>query len=1255
MVLKTDSNGRSLNLPHSAEAVGSLSLKQPYFFTNHQKWQISHHLDCETGSSIFHLHDTYGVSYTTSEFIVENLGPDFINTLTQLSSAQEQQQLIHQYLQERLEQATPYRVHVEHYDNKLVVRFGDYGLKGGVEEVQKGKINTPLAKIGALVFSTVQVVGGIYLSAQGGKSGKFGGVLISSGLSSGMYVYQTETDEDKKKYENKEYAKQFVYGLLTGGISGGFGWLAEGAETWAKIGWQTLGAAAGSAVSTTASEVAKKGKKADLKVIGIKTVIGGIGGGTGAATGALLNGVMDQDVAKVSADKLEAAIHVLKKALEGGASSASSKIATNLCENSQETDPKKKKDLKALTKEAFQSAVIGALISGAIAKLEQSNKIQEYNDAKKQLEQTQKELQDAKAERSKSESTLKDLQKTLQQSEQSLVEKQQTLKLQEQSLYEKKLQQQKIQQQVETDQLAINEAQKIATIAEQQLHTARQSLLEAQQQVEKNQQAINEAQKIAHTVEQQLHTAEQTAQQAQHAHAKIVTNIDEDIRRHLKDGYKAKIKDHYTKNEDKIRNAYLQGKKFEWKQGQNRVFGSRETVRMKPSHLIEKYQQAQEQVCQAQQKIQELQASIDQKHAELKAAQDQFRVHNQDVDQTQANLQAAQAVQLKQADLNVAQGQLKLYQQDIQQAHQAMQTLQEVIEILDLQAQESKTQLSAAEAKLQEVLSKETHLMTLSNEQQIAIKAAEKNFQKFYQKQVVHELLREAIKPPPPISYTKSDISELISHVVLVHAECQDNGARYYPEEFDWTQVDDKHYPSLFTLQKMLTSDGTIGQHLQLEKQEFSGGFIARPQMHWAWNQLVQPNSGAPLGGWEDATVAILEPLSTFESSRYKPFAVAPYDTQTFGPVHLSETSTILVPAAIVAKVQAHLTSFKGRVVGYDSDSKKLRTAIIDTLDTTYPATWHACDEHGKLIGKEAHYSVTGYTTKTCIKTTDGKVHVLLHNEGLKTEEQPFQAMQEYHNQSKRHIGLHCHSVTYWLEDKPYFIILKEFKENKAVVKNCPLFFAGSVKEVRSLSSEKILEALNSYRNLLQGSTSRTDCYTVGALEAFNFYQKIIQDSTPQTGSDIVANYVLQEAIFADITSLFFQMHPEDSFGLSIFEARLIIPPMLPRLKKLLKQIKKHIDSSDLQQALELFTQYRLLLQQCLVNMQEAKEETVSTLKKIEGNYDVEIDFTVAQNEWDKVKTPDNIEFDLGSRKSLSPELQAYVDQVILLLPLQTG
>lgn len=226
-----------------------------------------------------------------------------------------------------------------------------------------------------------------------------------------------------------------------------------------------------------------------------------------------------------------------------------------------------------------------------------------------------------------------------------------------------------------------------------------------------------------------------------------------------------------------------------------------------------------------------------------------------------------------------------------------------------------------------------------------------------------------------------------------------------------------------------------------------------------------------------------------------------------------------------------------------------------------------------------------------------------------------------------------------------------------------PAFFAANVQVVCSLSPDRVSEALQPYVGLIEDEDRRkcfvesierdSHSYTAGVLEAFQFYQTLMGESTAQTGSYITADYVLREAIFADIMSLFFNENPGENFTLGVPELRLIIEPMFPMLKKLIKQTKSHVDNSADKEASETFNQYRVLLQECLSDAVSAKVETVDALKRVENDPDlrIEIDFAATENAWNEVQLPQNTEFDLKSNWPFSPKLQTYIEEIITLLP----
>jgi|GEM_PF-2025490 len=986
MVLKTSSHTKSLDFLQAAQASNSPSHKQQNFFKNNQKWQISRQLDCESGSPTFHLIDPFGQSVTTTEFIVENIDACFRQALLQSKTPEEQQRFLYDYLQRQLAQATPYKVHIEHYENKAVVRFGDYGLKGGgrlfetflacAPKAGERPLNFLMAIVFAIAlglfsrnkdrnsawrFSWITSLSGIYLfTTQGNPFARLVGTcLTSAGISGGNYAYSN----NNASYKAEKFVQQSVYGGLAGLISGGFGTLAQGSGFLTTIGSQVLGGAAGNGI---VAALESSGETRQKEVVN-KTIAGALGSGASSAIGMATHHIMNQT-------------RGIQSAIESWAVLKS----------------------RSLGADTFDSLLWPVFVT------------------------------------------------------------------------------------------------------------------------------------IGFIIFKKFAQGGLTAMSS-----RIVTNFYE--RRHW--------------------NYHLQ---------ESTVVGAATGTALGVGEVVNGFYM-----------VYERDALLELRDPERE------RGANNDVLEIKLN-------------------------QRIQQGERA-------------------SQLNESSMK--------QNFLVLSE----------------------RDIIKKALSTKP-VSYIDCDRNELISHVILVQALSSESGSRYYENEFDWAEdIRNSDYSTLFTFRKLITPNGTIGHHLDMEKRQYAEGFLTRPQTHWAWNQLVQPHGK---GNWEKDKIAVFEPLSEFENSSFKPYAVAPYDTQSFMPIHLSKRSIIIVPNSMLGQVRDHLTNFRGQVVGYDP-SKNLRTAILDTLSDRYPEAWHVCDEKGNLIGHQAHETPGGYETKTCLKTSDGQIHILFHNSGKHPSDQHSQAMKEYRTET-RFIGLHNESTTYWLESRPYFMSLKEVTlKNIEFLKKCPLFFAANVKEVCSLSRDRVSEVLKPYVGLITVDQDRrasfiqtlnelkTDAYSAGVLEAFHFYQTLVGESTAQTGSYSTADYVLKEAIFADIMSLFFNTSSGENFTLSVPELQLIIEPIFPMLKKLIKQTKSHVDNKANKEASETFNQYRVLLQECLSDAVRAKIETVDALKKVGNNSSssLEIDFASAESAWNDVPLPQHIEFDLKSNWPFPPKLEAYVEKIMTLLP----
>jgi hypothetical protein len=692
-----------------------------------------------------------------------------------------------------------------------------------------------------------------------------------------------------------------------------------------------------------------------------------------------------------------------------------------------------------------------------------------------------------------------------------------------------------------------------------------QETTQAKEVVLQKEQLITDAKKAAQSAAKQLDTAEKLVKQMRQSYEYSAKHVDDEVKSHLARGYKARIKDRS----------------------------------MHPGHFTQSANEIREAMLNGKQ-VQWCppDPSLPSRSVSLNPYRHHHKTAEVRLEQTRQTIKGLETtIAQNVVDLQVAQARLNQCTQGGQYLPAEAASLQKEVEALQ-------SQLQAETAKVKE-------LEVYARNQSLLAKA--------------HISSANEIFSTELISYVDCDMNELISHVVLVHAVCQDTVERF--PDYLSINFDEQDCMARFLLERLFTPDGHFGQHLQMEKREFVGKFEQRPQTHWAWNQLVQANSGAfSTEGWEGARIGILVPLSSMETSQAnQPFAVAPYDTQVFGSFRLPKGSIILVPAHLAKGLQDRLTDFQGQVVGYDP-SKNMRTTVMDTLFNHYPETWHICNSDGELIGGKAHYTIPGYETKTCIKTTSGMVYVLLHNEGKDKKDQLSRSMRNYQDKAKRYIGLHVGATTYVLESKPYFNLLKLFANDMTVVKK-ETFFAGQVKTVIDVS-------------------------TVGALEAFAFYRQLIHESTPQTGCYAVANYVLKEAIFADVVSLFFQMHPDKNFELSSLDLHMMVSSLFPACKRLLGQMEHYVTNSDQVKALELFKQYCALLQGCLADIEQAQLKTMQSLKALpESSKKGTADFSQAKTEWDQVVVPESTAFDLGKNWPLAPQLHTFVSKIFHLLP----
>ncbi len=1105
------------------------------YFTNHQKWKIGCGLDSKTGLCCFYLQDSFGISYCVTEFIVEDLDPQFSSELNQIHTSDEQQQRIQAYLEQRLRQASPYQVHVESQGEMRFIRFGDYGLKGG------GK-----TKILALAASLTQVGIGIALSSGFFKQGKMiGGILISSGLSSGLLAYNQ--DENESDYW-KEYAKNFGYGVLTSVVSYGTGFLVQGTGLLTKISAKVLGGALQGAASTAAVIFAQEQKLPDLNKVACSAAAGSLGATASLGAGALMDKVMGDNVSGVAAKALRGAV-------QGAAGSMGSKAITNLFEK------------KRLSHELLQEGILSGVVNGGIMGLEQITKNRElyaaqYEQSKQK--QTESDLKSAQESAAKSRHETERTEQRLQQAEQEFLAHQQ--KLQE---------------------------------LHQTLQAQQQAAEQARQQVQQAQQIVDQASKTTAATHEQLIAAQKRLHAAQQNYQTILKTADDHVKSNLERGFKAKVGGYHLKSPEQIKEAFFRGEKIKWtKRG-----GQTKTIQVKTS-VPQQHQEAQRTVEAAQSQVRKLQSSLEQKQAALTAEQHRLSEQQQKVDQDRQEVHANQGSIEK------------------QQRHVA----------------ELKTQFLETQGQLEAALQRQNYLESLFKNQQAAVQAAQNVYQELCKSQAQGEMYpirqkdRAQLKTlqPEKVSYVDCGMNDLIPHVVLVHGL----NCTQWVEGVDLSLSGDDYQLSL--IQGIFNSDGTIGHHLQLEKREFKEGLTDRPHIHWSWNQLVQPHGGTvpkPKYSWEGAQIALLEPLLIFEnSSNQKPIGVAPYDTITIGSHCPSDKSTLVVPAALFPRVKSYLTGFQGKYIVYDASKQNIRSAVIDALKTYYSQTWHVCDEKGQLIGHEVKHSALGYAPKTYLKTTNGQVVCLIQEDGKESEQQISKSMKEY-AASKRFIGLHAHSTTYMLEvgTSGYFPTLKQFTTHPAIVKNHPLF-AGTIQSIEALGS-------------------------MGSLKAFKeFYEQLLIKHDSRTGAQYVADYILNEAMHADLVSLFYQGNPDTEFDLCAFDLRMIFTSSRAYLINLLENIGRSLQLNQKQKAFEFFKLYCSQLQECLLHLQQAKKEALS-LSNLNGEENNAIEnkeplcLTVAQSEWEKIEMAASVEFDLGKNWPLNDQFYLYVDKMLRTLP----
>lgn len=503
-------------------------------------------------------------------------------------------------------------------------------------------------------------------------------------------------------------------------------------------------------------------------------------------------------------------------------------------------------------------------------------------------------------------------------------------------------------------------------------------------------------------------------------------------------------------------------------------------------------------------------------------------------------------------------------------------------------------------------------------------------------------LERKAKVTPPVVSFSElfstfpvvkvaevSDVDwfELVKHVVLVHTLNLNPIVEAFPEEFCTPYYQGN--TNLLILHKAFTHDGEIGYHLKYKEKQFKDPLVRRPQIHWSWNQQVQSHTSSD---WTNSTIAILEPLSTFEQpEQSSAFGIAPYDTMTFGSHMLSEQSTVLVPQDIEEEAKEHLSGFKGKIATYHETS--LRSAIHNQIKSQYSETWHLVDpKNGQEVAENEYYNsgdtnynnIYGCFKKTCLRKTDGQLITLITEEGSLDEEIHAEGIRQAKNAGK-FIGLHHHSTTAWLEDKASFQALREFTENPVILnENKKSFFAGYINQ--------------------QGNTSK-----LCILDAFHFYNVMNQYANPTRSSEI-GKYILHEAFFADIVSILLTRLPEHSLDFTRDELALMIATHREKWLTLLHSLSGSNETET------IFTEYCSSLEKAIRGIYSVREKMresfdVDSVFDLPTSIEDLLEGRVLQKEWSAV-LGEKMDTNFDSRWPLTKPERKFLKKFKNLLPL---
>jgi predicted nuclease with TOPRIM domain len=1187
-------------------------LLQPFFlqppdspqnsFKNHQKWEIARDPDFSTGSPLLQLKDPHGITHEVKDFILENLDSNFEEALTRVTTPESKEQIICEYLCQRLANATSFQVHVETFCDEethkshYCLRLGGHGLKGG------GKDDELLGggKKTALGLSAAQICAGVIIIAYSRKLKLSSSVLLSMGTAGVSYHLKTN-----QKFTWSQWSAHTAFGVISGLVSGACDYLSKGANIAMRVFTQTVGTVVGNGASN-AIAYRLEDKPLDKKFVQ-SMGMSAVGGLVNASTGEVFNIFRPESEGLLNA--------VGFQAFKGMVSSLLSKSATHYYEGKE-----------MVWQDYMEAVLLGGGLSALTAFAEfwrSSNKLQELQGKKTKVE---KQLAETKDRHTANELTAQQLSERLRQSGKKLALKQEVLKTLENK-------------QTETSFNTLQES----------IEAAREEVSKILKQITQDESSFASVIQACEAIAQQLPALSRIEQHLKKSYEKLSQNFENKIRAKLDKGAKVKINGRAVKDPATIREALVNGERVKWamKGASSGFYGTADRLFDKFNPLRMNYRRGLHRLSHEMRALIRMEDQIEHYQTELGIAADLLR-HSEgslsDFPTTSAasnnpNSSSSAETQATQDYLSQQISNLKLQMSELQaQLPEARQQ----VELGRAHIAKLEGEINALGHNIKDISIENAR--TFQDNNSAWLPKGEINFKP----QVSESPPVNAFKPKPVVSIPPEEaLKELIEHVVLVQA-ISPGAFSHYPEA-DWDRADNdsdeaKIYKAVCSLKGVLNRQGVVGHHLEFAKKEFREKLIDRPHSHWSWNQLVQPH---PRNSWEDAGVAMLEPLATVENTiHHKPFGIAPYDTLILGPHRLSPKSILLIPQSIAAEATEYLKDgFQGEIVTYDWTTNSLRKAIIDTVEKKYPETWQVCDQQGSSIGKEKNETAAGYNNKNYLRKTEGEVFLLMENGGSNVNDQLAPEMKYYRDVSRRMLCLHVDAPTASLEHQiesieigpgrsasipTYFGWLSRFTVGIKQDLNKNPFFVGGVEKTP---------------NALKG---------LGILKVLEIYVAM-QHYHPATGASEWGHYYLSEAMRADLISL---LRSDEDAHLSHLQCVTIFNStgdLIEALLTLDKMLKAQTPDSA-QKAVEAFDNYCSLLKDRLVAVRKATQQAANFL--MHAGQDSAVDENIqhpclsfGQQEWNQVTIPENGEITLEKNWPRTDAHYAYVYKLARILP----